>query len=91
MRRIIVGLALLLAGCAGQPAHAQNPPLQSGQPMPGTPAAADQSITIKLPAAEWNVVLQGLGELPLKAALTVLQDIQSQAAAQVKPPAPEKK
>ena len=75
MRGLILALGTLLSGCA----HAQQLP----------PPA--QVVTITLPAADWNVVLQGLGELPLKTAMPVLQNIQQQAAPQVAPKSVEPK
>lgn len=53
------------------------------------PGQAEQTVTIKLPVADWNIVLQGLGELPLKTSYGVLQNIQAQSAPQLKPPVPE--
>lgn len=55
---------------------------------PTQPAVSEQTVTIKLPVSSWNIVLQGLGELQLKTAIPVLQDIQAQSAPQLKPPAP---
>lgn len=42
-----------------------------------------QEITIKLPVQSWNVVLQALGELPMKTAYPLMQAIQEQAKTQV--------
>ena len=50
---------------------------------------ANESIKIDLSLEEINMVLGGLGELPAKASMGVIQKIQQQAAPQVQPePAP---
>lgn len=51
-------------------------------------AEPEKQITVTMPIASWNVVLQGLGELQLKTAIPVLTDIQAQSAPQLAPPAP---
>jgi hypothetical protein len=52
---------------------------------------ANESIKLDLSLEEINMVLGGLGELPAKASMGVIQKIQQQAGPQVKPepqPAP---
>ena len=46
---------------------------------------ANESIKIDLSLDEINMVLGGLGELPAKASMGVIQKIQQQAAPQVQP------
>ena len=47
----------------------------------------DKDITVTLKISELDVVLAGLGELPMKVALGVLSKIREQAAPQLAPPA----
>lgn len=54
-------------------------------------APAPKVITIALPEASWQIVLNGLGELPMKTALPIFQDIQAQALPQLKQPEIEPK
>ena len=52
---------------------------------------ANESIKLDLSLEEVNAILGGLGELPAKASMGVIQKIQQQAAPQVQPepqPAP---
>ena len=46
---------------------------------------ANESINLDLSLEEINVILGGLGELPAKASMGVIQKIQHQAAPQVQP------
>lgn len=46
---------------------------------------ANESINLDLSLEEINVILGGLGELPAKASMGVIQKIQQQAAPQVQP------
>jgi len=46
----------------------------------------DRKITITLSEQDWNVVLQGLSELPLKISQPVYGAIMQQAQAQLAPP-----
>ena len=46
---------------------------------------ANESIKIELSLEEINMVLGGLGELPAKASMGVIQKIQQQAGPQVQP------
>jgi len=48
---------------------------------------ANESIKLDLSLEEVNMVLGGLGELPAKASMGVIQKIQQQAGPQVKPEA----
>jgi len=51
---------------------------------------ANESIKLDLSLEEINMVLGGLGELPAKASMGVIQKIQQQAGPQVSPePEPE--
>lgn len=50
--------------------------------LPAVAQTAPQEITIHLPPAAWNTVIQGLAELPMKTAFPVVQAIQEQAKAQ---------
>ena len=46
---------------------------------------ANESINLDLSLEEINVILGGLGELPAKASMGVIQKIQQQAGPQVQP------
>ena len=46
---------------------------------------ANESINLDLSLEEINVILSGLGELPAKASMGVIQKIQQQAGPQVQP------
>lgn len=46
---------------------------------------ANESINLTLSLEEINVILGGLGELPAKASMGVIQKIQQQAGPQVQP------
>lgn len=70
--KLLLATALVLAGCTSVRAQVPAPP-------------AEQVITIAMPASEWNTVLQGLGELPLKVSFALVQNIQKQAQDQMKP------
>jgi len=48
---------------------------------------ANENINLDLSLEEINMVLGGLGELPAKASMGVIQKIQQQAGPQVKPEA----
>lgn len=45
----------------------------------------NQKLTIELTVAQWNIVMSGLGELPLKASIDIFAAIRSQADAALKP------
>lgn len=49
----------------------------------------NQELTIKLTVPQWNVVMQALGEIPLKNGIEVFNAIRSQADAQLSAPANE--
>lgn len=51
----------------------------------------EKEITIKLTLPQWEVVLQGLGELPMKIAAPISQSIISQAQRQITDTLPKKK
>lgn len=42
-------------------------------------------MTFELELAEVNIILQGLGELPAKLSMNLIQNIQDQAASQMQP------
>ena len=46
---------------------------------------SDQEITLNLTINEVNAILSGLGELPAKASMGVIQKIQQQAGPQIQP------
>lgn len=69
MKALVVA-CILFSGCTSARAQVPTPP--------------DPIVTIALPSSQWNTVLQGLGELPLKASFALVQNIQNQAAAQLK-------
>ncbi len=81
MRRPVTALVVALA-TSSLVAHAAETPGPAGV----SPSPADPVILVHLPTSSWNVVLQGLGELPLKLALPVLNEIQAQAAKQNQAP-----
>lgn len=47
--------------------------------------------TIELSEDQWNIVMEGLGELPLKRSLPVFEEINNQYIAQKKAPKTEGK
>jgi hypothetical protein len=49
------------------------------------PPAPEKIITIALPVSQWNIVLAGLGKLPLETAEQTFEAIQGQASKQVAP------
>lgn len=58
--------------------------------LPVGAIAQEQTFTISLSIAKWQIVAAALGELPLKTAAPVLQEIENQIQAQIKAEAEKK-
>ena len=48
-------------------------------------APSDPVLSIKLTQSQWNVVVSGLGKMPLETALPLVTEMQKQAVAQLQP------
>lgn len=68
------------------------PPALAQAAAAPTPPPPDKEITIKLPVAQWDLILQSLGNQPFDKVQGLIAEMQRQAMPQIAPaPPPDKK